>query len=51
MNRLVEWSEDWQMKFNFSKCRIMHTGVVKHEMNVFIKWGDRYWTKLQKKRI
>ena len=26
LNKLVEWSETWQMKFNLSKCKIMHIG-------------------------
>lgn len=26
LNRLVKWAEDWQMKFNLKKCKIMHIG-------------------------
>ena len=26
LNTLFKWSEDWQMKFNLSKCKVMHTG-------------------------
>ena len=29
LNGLVTWSENWQMKFNLSKCKIMHTGRVR----------------------
>ena len=25
-NRLTEWSEKWQMLFNFGKCKFLHTG-------------------------
>jgi len=26
LDELVKWSEEWQMKFNFDKCKIMHVG-------------------------
>ena len=26
LNRLVKWSEKWQMLFNFGKCKCLHTG-------------------------
>ena len=26
LDELVKWSEKWQMKFNFDKCKIMHVG-------------------------
>jgi hypothetical protein len=26
LDRLVEWSERWQMKFNVEKCKVMHLG-------------------------
>ena len=29
LDKLVKWSESWQMKFNLSKCKIMHAGKVK----------------------
>ena len=25
-NKLTEWSEKWQMMFNFGKCKCFHTG-------------------------
>ena len=25
-NKLTEWSEKWQMMFNFGKCKRLHTG-------------------------
>ena len=28
LDRIFKWSEDWQMKFNLKKCKIMHTGRV-----------------------
>ena len=24
LTRLMEWSEEWQMKFNVNKCKVMH---------------------------
>ena len=26
LTRLMEWSEEWHMKFNVHKCKIMHNG-------------------------
>ena len=26
LTRLMEWSEEWQMKFNVYKCKVMHLG-------------------------
>ena len=26
LTRLMEWSEEWQMKFNVNKCKVMHIG-------------------------
>ena len=26
INKLVRWSEKWQMLFNFGKCKCLHTG-------------------------
>ena len=26
LNKLIEWSEKWQMLFNFRKCKSLHTG-------------------------
>ena len=31
LDKLVEWSETWQMKFNLSKCNVMHMGRAKYE--------------------
>ena len=25
-NRLIEWSKKWELKFNTSKCKVMHFG-------------------------
>ena len=26
LNKLIEWSEKWQMLFNLGKCKCLHTG-------------------------
>ena len=26
IDKLVRWSEKWQMQFNFGKCKCLHTG-------------------------
>ena len=26
INRLMEWADKWQMKFNVDKCKVMHIG-------------------------
>ena len=33
LNRLHKWSEDWQMKFNVDKCKIMHIGKTNIRQN------------------
>ena len=38
IDRLVKWSEKWQMLFNFGKCKCVHTGH--RNMNVNYKMGD-----------
>ena len=38
LDRLVKWSEKWQMLFNFGKCKCLHTGH--RNMNVNYKMGD-----------
>ena len=38
LDRLVKWSEKWQMLFNFGKCKCLHTGH--GNLNVHYKVGD-----------
>ena len=26
LNKLVKWSEEWQMLFNIGKCKVVHFG-------------------------
>jgi len=48
LDKLVEWSEAWQMKFNLSKCKIMHAGRVssKHEYEM----GGQKLEQIEKER-
>ena len=38
LDRLVKWTEKWQMLFNFGKCKCLHTGH--WNLNVNYKMGD-----------
>ena len=38
LDRLVKWSEKWQMLFNFGKCKCLHTGH--GNLNVNYQMGD-----------
>ena len=38
LDRLVKWSEKWQMLFNFGKCKCLHTGHGNLDINYNI--GD-----------
>ncbi len=33
IDKLVRWSEKWQMLFNFGKCKCLHTGPGNTGMN------------------
>ena len=33
IDKLVKWSEKWQMLFNFGKCKCLHTGSRNTDMN------------------
>ena len=33
IDKLVNWSEKWQMLFNFGKCKCLHTGPGNTGMN------------------
>ena len=38
LDRLMKWSEKWQMLFNFGKCKCLHTGH--RNLNVNYRMGD-----------
>ena len=48
LDKLVEWSEAWQMKFNFDKCKVMHIGRVKRQ-TVYEMGGQRL-NQIEKER-
>ena len=48
LDKLVDWSETWQMKFNFSKCKIMHIGRVKYENKY--EMGGQELLKIEKEK-
>ena len=33
IDKLVKWSEKWQMLFNFGKCKCLHIGSINAGMN------------------
>ena len=37
LDKLISWSEEWQMLFNISKCKVMHIGKSKLESHYFMK--------------
>ena len=48
LDRLVKWSEKWQMLFNFGKCQCLHTGHGNVDVNY--KMGDTVLGITVKKR-
>ena len=38
LDKLVKWSEKWQMLLNFGKCKCLHTGH--GNLDVSYKMGD-----------
>ena len=48
LDRLLKWSEKWQMLFNFGKCKCLHTGH--GNLNVNYKMGDNVLGTTVKKR-
>ena len=41
LDRLVEWAEEWGMKFNIEKCKIMHVGKNKTTHNLTTIWLEQ----------
>ena len=42
LDRLVKWSEKWQILLNFEKCKCPHTGHGNLEVNYKMGEGYRY---------
>lgn len=36
LHTLITWSEEWQMLFNVSKCKVMHVGTMQTERQYFM---------------
>ena len=43
LNKLIEWSEKWQMLFNFGKCKCLHT--VHGNEDAQYTMGTKYYLK------
>jgi hypothetical protein len=41
---LIEWSEKWQMLFNFGKCKCLHTGQANEDAQ-YTMGGTKYYLK------
>ena len=37
INKLLDWSETWQMKFNINKCKVMHIGRHNSEQKYYMR--------------
>ena len=48
IDKLVKWSEKWQMLFNFGKCKCLHTGPGNTGMNY--EMGGTILSKTVKKK-
>ena len=44
LNKLIEWSEKWQMLFNFRKCKCLHTGHGNEDAQ-YTMGGTKYYLK------
>src|SRR6201990_3753772 len=40
LNKIVNWSKTWQMKFNINNCRVLHFGSRNIEYNYVIDDSD-----------
>ena len=50
LDRMVEWAEDWGMKFNVDKCKIMHVGRNNPEYEYYMA-GKKLQTVEEEKDI
>jgi hypothetical protein len=48
LNRLYDWSEKWQVKFNLDKCKVMHIGYKNGEADYVI--GGKILGSFRRKR-
>ena len=50
IDKLVKWSEKWQMLFNFGKCKCLHIGPGNTSMN-YEMGGDYFKYNRERKRL
>ena len=48
LNNLIEWSEKWQMLFNFGKCKCLHTGHGNEDAQYTMGGTVKIWLNLVK---
>ena len=48
LNKLQQWSLDWQMLFNMDKCKVIHLGSGNFHYDY--KMGDRYLKKVDSEK-
>ena len=47
INRLIEWSKKWELKFNTSKCKVMHFGNDISNSYTMLDFNDQKRKKLE----
>ena len=47
INRLIEWSKKWELKFNTSKCKVMHFGNDISNSYTMLDFNDQKREKLE----
>ena len=50
IDKLVEWSEDWQLSFNLDKCKVMHIGSKNKEQR-YVMNGKNLKAVLEEKDL
>ena len=48
LNRLEQWAELWQMKFNVDKCKVMHVGI--HNKRQKYKMGGKELAEIKEEK-
>jgi len=48
LDKLVKWSEEWQMLFNVGKCKVMHFGRKNPSYDYFMQTQKLESTKMEK---
>ena len=48
INKLVNWSEKWLMRFNTEKCKVIHLGHNNKQQHYFMKYSKLSTTREEK---